>query len=143
MRREIATEIVIEAPAERVWQILTDFARFREWNPFLLKVRGRAAVGAWVAFVFEMPRGFFGAVCARIVTCDANKELRWVGRVPGLFRAEHYFVIERVDDARVRFRHGEILSGLLLPPAWRLLLERGGPPVYEAMNIALKRRAEA
>jgi hypothetical protein len=65
----------------------------------------------------------------------------WAGRLPGLLRAEHYFVIEHIGPARVRFRHGEIFSGLLVPIVWPIL-RRSGREVYEAMNAALKRRVE-
>jgi uncharacterized protein YndB with AHSA1/START domain len=31
--RELRDEIEIEATPERVWEILTDFAAYPEWNP--------------------------------------------------------------------------------------------------------------
>jgi len=139
---EIATEIHIAAPAQRIWDILTDFPRYPEWNRFLLKINGRAANGAWIRFLFEMPRGFRAPACATVLKLDPGKELRWAGGIHGLFRAEHYFVIEPGADPMLRFRHGEIFTGLLVPIVWRLLLERGGPPVYQAMNVSLKERAE-
>jgi uncharacterized membrane protein len=33
--KEIHTEIEINAPAEKVWRVLTDFAAYPEWNPFV------------------------------------------------------------------------------------------------------------
>ena len=37
---ELFTMTEIEAPAERVWHILTDFARYPEWNPFIRCIEG-------------------------------------------------------------------------------------------------------
>jgi uncharacterized protein YndB with AHSA1/START domain len=31
--KEIHTEIEINASAEKVWRVLTDFAAYSEWNP--------------------------------------------------------------------------------------------------------------
>jgi hypothetical protein len=141
MFREIATEIEIDGSAQGVWDVLADFAAYPRWNPFLLKVDGTPKAGERIRFRFELPRGFRAPACATILKADPGMELRWAGSLPGLFRAEHYFVIERIGTARLRFRHGEIFSGLLVPIVWPIL--RGNArEVYVAMNVALKERVE-
>jgi hypothetical protein len=143
MPRQIATEIEINAVAEQVWAVLSDFARYPEWNAFILWVRGRAEEGDLIRFCFELPRGFRMKATATVLKVAPARELRWAGHFlcPRLFRAEHYFVIEPIGESRIRFLHGEIFSGLLLPLAW-LILRTGGPPVYEQMNVDLKRQTE-
>jgi uncharacterized membrane protein len=37
-------QIHMKAPAQRVWQVLTDFAAYPEWNPFIRRVNGRPEV---------------------------------------------------------------------------------------------------
>jgi len=37
-KRLIDTRIEIAAPAMRVWDVLTDFARFPQWNPFIVGI---------------------------------------------------------------------------------------------------------
>lgn len=51
-----------------------------------------------------------------LLKVQSNRELRWLGRllVPGLFDGEHGFVIEPVDQSRVRFTQSEKFSGLLV-----------------------------
>jgi hypothetical protein len=44
--KEIRTEIEIGASAERIWQTLTDFAAFPEWNPFIHRASGEIKTGA-------------------------------------------------------------------------------------------------
>ena len=141
MVREISSGMVIEATAVRVWDVLVDFAAYPQWNPFLLNVRGAAEEGRRIRFWFELPRGFRAPACATILAAHRERELRWAGGVPGCLRAEHYFALERCGTADVRFRHGEIFSGLLLPLVWPILA-RGGKEVYDAMNVALKKRVE-
>ena len=45
-KKEILTTIDIETSADRVWQILTDFAAFPQWNPFIRRATGNLQVGA-------------------------------------------------------------------------------------------------
>ena len=143
MPRSIDTAIEIAASPQRAWDVLGDFARYPEWNRFLLWVEGSPAVSAQIRFRFELPRGLRMNATATVLKVEPSRELRWAGYLlwPWLFRAEHYFVIERIERERIRFLHGEIFSGLLLPLAWPIL--RGqGPPVYEQMNADLKQRCE-
>jgi uncharacterized protein YndB with AHSA1/START domain len=42
----ISTEIEINAPAEKVWQVLTDFAHFPYWNPFIREIIGSVVEGS-------------------------------------------------------------------------------------------------
>ena len=45
MTRRIDTEILIQASSERVWAVLTDFAAYPEWNPFIVSLEGKAEWG--------------------------------------------------------------------------------------------------
>jgi len=44
-RLDIVTDIVIDAGAERVWGVLTDFASYPEWNPMIRRASGELAPG--------------------------------------------------------------------------------------------------
>ncbi len=141
--KELNTEIEIQASAERVWQLLTDFARFPEWNPFLRRASGRLAVGARLR-VFMQPSGASGITMKpKVIRLEPSRELRWLGHlfVPGLFDGEHAFIIEALGPGRVRFIQREVFTGILVPLFARMLNTgtRGG---FLEMNEALKSRAE-
>lgn len=140
---ELFTMTEIEAPAERVWQILTDFARYPEWNPFIRRIDGepsrRAALELLIQPDGARPRRFR----PRIVTFRPPKELRWRARarLPGLFQGEQRFVVEQLGPHRSRLFHEQRVRGLLVP----LLRARLEEPVrrgFDAMNLALKQIAE-
>ena len=44
MSKELFSSIDIAAPAERVWEVLVDFAAFPVWNPFITQAEGRLEV---------------------------------------------------------------------------------------------------
>jgi uncharacterized protein YndB with AHSA1/START domain len=44
--KEIHTGIEINASAEKVWRVLTDFAAYPEWKPFVRRIDGDVSVAA-------------------------------------------------------------------------------------------------
>jgi hypothetical protein len=141
--KEVRSEIEIAAPAGRVWEILTDFAGFPQWNPFIRRARGNLVKGERLEVMMQ-PSGARGMTFSpTVLTVEADRELRWIGHlfVPGLFDGEHIFTIEPLGTGRVHFTQREIFTGLLVPLLSRMLdtdTRRG----FEEMNKALKARAE-
>ena len=143
MMREIQTEIEIEAPDSRVWEVLTDVSRFPDWNPFVKSLTGNLAEGEQIVVTLEPPGGKPTTFKPRIVRLEAGCELRWLGHVlvPGLFDGEHIFTVEPQDGNSVRFVQREEFTGLLAGPLLRMVGERTKLG-FETMNEALKARAE-
>ncbi len=143
MPYEIKTEIGIHAPASRVWEVLTDFPSYPEWNPFVLEVDGDVRERAAIHYRFEMPRGVRIRTAAVVLKFERERELRFSAHFlsRSVFRGDHYFAIEPTDRDGVIFHHGEVISGVLSPIV-RLILQRYGSEMFRALNDALKRRAE-
>ncbi len=142
--REIRTEIDIDAGPGRVWEILADFDRQAEWNPFIRSIEGEPQEGSRLSLRVGAPGGKVMAFKPTVLEVAPNEELRWLGRLilPGIFDGEHVFQLEPIDSGRrTRFVHREEFRGLLVPLLWKSLdteTRRG----FEAMNEALKSRAE-
>ena len=142
--KQLNTQIEIDAPAKRVWEVLTDFASYPQWNPFIRHISGRLAPGERLRARLEPPGGRAMTFKPKVLTAEPNRELRWLGHllVPGLFDGEHVFTIQLLEDNRVRFIQREAFKGLLVPLSARNLdtnTQRG----FEETNRALKERAEA
>jgi hypothetical protein len=142
--KQLHTEIEIEAPAERVWELLTDFASYPEWNPFIRSISGQPTPGERLEVRLEPPGGRGMTFKPKVLNAEPNRELRWLGHllVPGLFDGEHSFTIQPLEENRVRFVQREAFKGLLVPLFSRSLdtnTQRG----FEEMNRALKERTEA
>jgi hypothetical protein len=142
--KEIHTEIEINASAERVWRELTDFAAYHEWNPFVRRVEGEVRVGARLHVFIRPPGGREMSFRPTVLVAEPNRELRWLGHLwlPGIFDGEHSFVIETLEDRRVRFVHRERFNGLLVSLLSKML-DRDTRRGFEEMNRALKLRAES
>ncbi len=141
--KELHSEIEIEAPPERVWGVLTDFAAYPEWNPFIRRVSGQPEVSERLV-VRMQPSGTRGMTFRpTVMKVEPNRQLRWLGHllVPGLFDGEHIFEIEELDRDRVLFIQREVFRGLLVPLLARSL-DRDTKRGFEEMNRALRERAE-
>ena len=141
--KELRSQIEIEASAERVWQVLTDFAAYPEWNPFIRRVDGRPEVEEQLV-VRMRPSGTRGMTFRpTVMKVEANRQLRWLGHllVPGIFDGEHIFEIEELERDRVRFVQREVFKGLLVPLLARSL-DRDTQRGFEEMNRALRERIE-
>jgi hypothetical protein len=117
MARQIFTSIEIDAPPNIVWEVLTDFKHFDQWNPFIRSVTGEATRGTQLQVQIHPPDGDSMMFRPVVLVAEAERELRWLGRFlfAGVFDGEHCFQIEPLSDRRVRFMHSEAFSGLLVP----------------------------
>jgi hypothetical protein len=140
--KEIYTEIEINASASIVWDILTDFDSFPDWNPFIRKISGNLHEGAQIE-AFIKPLDSNGMKFRpKILKYVPERELRWLGNlwIPKLFDGEHILIIEKISENRVLFIQKERFSGLFVPFfSSRLNDTKSG---FEMMNQALKIEAE-
>jgi hypothetical protein len=140
---ETVTDIVIDAPAEHVWDILTDFSTYPDWNPLIRQASGDVAPGAHLTVTMAGSDGSEHTAHPTVVHLRPGRELRWRDRpgLPGLMDTESNFKIEPLGPERVRFVHWQKTSGLLAP------FLGGGHDSrlrdrLRTMDVALKEQAE-
>jgi len=140
---EIVTAIEIDASAERLWQVLTDFPAYSQWNSVVQEIRGEAIPGTWLQVRVRLLAGMVMSFRSRVLRAEHRRELRWQGQFLRfwLFAGTHSFVIEPLGNGRARFVQRAVYTGLLVPV---ILLPIGASTrrVFETMNKALKARAE-
>ena len=141
--RTIRSAIEIRAPVDVVWNVLTDFASYPDWNPLVRRVHGRPRVGKRLTILSQPPGARAIAFAPVVLSWSPPYELRWratlISRL--LFAGEHGFRLEPIDDGRVRFVQDETLTGVLIPlySRFRLPATRAG---FEEMNQRLRERSE-
>jgi hypothetical protein len=143
MAKQLRAQVDIQASPERVWEVLTDFAAYPEWNPFIIQASGAAAPGERLSVRMQPAGGRAMTFRPTVLEATPQHRLRWIGRVlfPGVFDGEHSFTIEPLDQGAVRLTQQEEFRGVLVPLLARSL-DRRTLPAFEQMNQGLKRRAE-
>lgn len=142
MSTTISTTIDVDATPQAVWEVLTDFAAYDEWNPFM-RIEGTSEVGARLV-VHMTPEGSRGMTFKpKVVAATAGQELRWLGRLGfgGVFDGEHSFVLTPHADGSTRLAHGEHFSGILVSLLGGTV--KKAEAGFDAFNQALKERVEA
>jgi hypothetical protein len=91
--KRLHTEVLIDAGPEAVWAVLTDFARYGDWNPFLVAAEGVPAQGERLTVTLAPPGGR-RITMKPVLTEVANTQvLEWWGHlgVRGIFDGRHRF----------------------------------------------------
>ncbi|MBC8048165.1 MAG: SRPBCC domain-containing protein [Fimbriimonadaceae bacterium] len=142
-KKELRTEILINAPAQKIWDILTDFAGYSKWNPFIKSIEGKLAVGNKINARMEPPGAKGMTFKPKILTLEKNKQFSWLGNLimPGLFDGEHIFELVDNGNNTTTFIQREKFSGILVP-LFKKMLDVNTKQGFEMMNEKLKELAE-
>ncbi len=143
MATEIKTEILMNASAERVWEILIDFDGYPNWNPFIKSIKGLVKVGNKIEVRIEPPGANAMTFKPKVLAFEANKELRWLGHLlfPGLFDGEHKFELIDNGNGTITFTQSEVFSGVLVL-LFKKQLDNNTTNGFNEMNKALKELVE-
>ncbi|MFD9717973.1 SRPBCC family protein [Streptomyces sp. NPDC059076] len=141
--RRISSAVHIAATPDQVWGVLTDFARFPEWNPFLIAAEGRPVPGARLTLRLRLPdNGREMTFTPTVLESLPGRLLRWRGRlgVPGVFDGVHTFELSAQHQG-TQVLQSEVFSGFLVPLSGSIInpSERG----FTALTDALKARVES
>ncbi len=137
------TSIVINATPAKVWEVLTNFNSYPDWNPFIRSINGTPAPGNNFQVTLQPPNSKPILMKPRVLVFEQQKELRWIGSlgIPYIFDGEHVFRLEENSDGTSTLHHFERFRGILIP-FLSTLIEKTTRDGFELMNAALKQRVE-
>jgi hypothetical protein len=138
--KSFTVSVVIAAPADRIWALLTDAAGYPSWNSTVDRVVGTIALGNRVTVHAKISPG--RAFPVTVTGFEPGRRMVWSGGMPlGLFVGERTFTLDDAGGGAVTFAMREEFRGLLAP-----LITRSIPdlqPAFDQFARDLKRRAEA
>ena len=144
----VRNEIDIDAPVEKVWDIVVDLERYPEWNPFTPRMGVKSiVVGEEFLLDCQMTEKqllrdekevFLAYEPERYRVCWGTSRTR--GR-PGI-KSFRWQICEPVDDRRTHFINFEEFHGILAPLV-NLLYGKKLRRAFDGYGLALKKRAES
>ncbi len=109
---EYAVTRTINAPAEKLWALLTDATGYTSWNPTIVSLEGNIAVGERISLVSTVnPKRAFKLNVVEV----SPQKMVWSDGMPlGLFKGERTFTVTPTDGGS-EFSMREVYTGLLAP----------------------------
>jgi uncharacterized protein YndB with AHSA1/START domain len=102
-------EVRIEAPVERVWELLSDVPRWETWNPDIHDVHLDSGVKTDARFTWMNGKA---RIKSRFAVVDTGREITWTGVSSGV-KAVHRHMLESTDDGATRVFSEESMAGPL------------------------------
>jgi uncharacterized protein YndB with AHSA1/START domain len=130
----------IDASPERIWSLLCDPGSYPSWNPAVVSLEGRIAVGETVKLISAVnPTRTFSLTVTEV---EPERRMVWSDGMPlSLFRGVRTFSLRPQGDGQNEFAMEEIYSGPLAA-----LITRAIPDMTESFAQfadGLKRASEA
>jgi hypothetical protein len=116
----IEHRIAIAAPAEVVWELISDFPSWRQWNPLYSWSEGSLDLGQLIHMKLTVPGSRPISFSAKVTELVDKQRVQYQAQVlGGLLRGTRYITIERSGPEKCIVVNGEIMEGLLAPiVAW-------------------------
>jgi uncharacterized protein YndB with AHSA1/START domain len=143
MSREIRFELDVDAPAEIVWEVVSDLSRYVEWNPFVVRASSTCEVGAPIRMKVQLFSSFAQSQTEEITDFIAPERICWglVGGGSLALSSRRCQAVAADGPSRSRYVSEFQLSGWFATVVMALLgrrLESG----FRGMSEAVKARAE-
>lgn len=140
----VARDVVINAPKDIVWAVITDIDGWADNNSAVNAASGEATLGSTLSITMRGEEAGEDGPSFSPVIKDINPEshLRWVAKMGAsiIFHNEKLLSLEEIDG-RTKLTHVEYFSGMAVPLmlSW---FETGVPPILDEMNAGFKAAAE-
>jgi len=142
--RELRTVIQISASIDQVWQVLTDFDHWKEWNPMVNQASGNASIHSRLSITMRGPDAK-DAMKYQPIVIEVNppKSFRWRATMLGasMFTNDRVFELKEKNGGTELINREEF-SGLMVPLFWSKM-SLFVVPMLDDMNKALKEKLEA
>lgn len=115
--RVVTLTSTVEGTKQDVWETLTGFATYEEWNPVVTEASGEAREGSQLDLEVVLPGHDPEQLEATVLTARPERKLRWQDRLlaPGVRDWEYEFVLDPLGGGRVRVVQLLRIEGLLAP----------------------------
>ena len=143
MQRAVEHRTGVQAPAELVWELISDFSTWGDWNPIYRKAEGQMKIGTPLTIEHALPGEPVRVIQPIVQDWVPFEQLHWrTSRLGGFVTAIRYIEIENMGPQNSTFSNGELFMGPLV--RWVSKADRRKLRIaYTQMGEALRDHAEA
>jgi uncharacterized protein YndB with AHSA1/START domain len=98
--RRFSTTTEIAAPADRVWEVMSDPERWHEWTPSVtsIKLLGKEPLAVGSRAVIRQPK--FPPALWKVAAIEPGRSFTWISTAPGLRVVGHHSVEPTATGSR-------------------------------------------
>lgn len=143
MQRAVEHRLGVQAPAEIVWEVVSEFETWHQWNPLYRKAEGQLKIGTALTLEQHLPGEPARVIQPIVQDWVPYEQLHWrSSRMGGFVKTVRYLEIENMGETNATFSNGELLMGMLLRFVSRDERRRM-KAAFTEMGEAVRDRAEA
>lgn len=143
MKRAVEHRIGVQAPAEIVWEVVSEFETWHQWNPLYRRAEGQMKIGTALTLEQHLAGEPPKVIAPIVQDWVPYEQLHWRStRMGGFVTAIRYLEIENMGPSNATFSNGELFMGLLLRFVSRDERRRL-KAAFTEMGEAVRDRAEA
>ena len=111
----ISTEIIIDAPKEKVWKILSDLENWANWTSLMVSAEGEFKKDGNLTLEFVNPEGGSVSFERTMFLFDAENAFGWTGEAFAGLKDFHVFELELFENGSTKFIQSDGLHGADVP----------------------------
>ena len=112
LTRILESWVEINTTVDKAWDALLDFESWTKWNSFIPIVKGELKVGNKMMIKVKSPGLKEMIFKPTVFEIEGGKKIVWGGGTLLIgYRGIHEFIIEYLDDNRIRFKQIEKFEG--------------------------------
>ncbi len=130
---------LIKAKPQKIWSVLTDVARYTDWDSGVERVEGEISPGATIKVFSKVSPG--RAFPVKVIEFKPAESMVWSGGMPlGLFKGVRTFTLAPQPNGMTAFNMREEYTGPLLSMIWKSIPDL--QPSFDQFAKGLKEKAE-
>lgn len=141
LTRIVKSSIIVNTSLNKAWEELTNFKRWEEWNSFIPSVIGDFKPNQKISIIVKTPGQKPSNFKPTVYEIKEQEKISWGGKAVYVgFEGVHDFLLQEIDDQKVKFTQIEMFKGPVVLFMGKMLgnIAEG----YRNMNYEFKKHLE-
>ncbi len=137
---KIERSLLIDAPADKIWDELLDVKSWPQWKPMITKIKydgDKLETGKNFKLSLRVKGPIVTPVTCKILSLDEYESMAWTGGLEGLSKSVHSFLFKE-EDGKTLVTSREEFSGALVSLMLLFLTPKDFEKLHDDWLIAIK-----